>query len=199
MDISLYALIGAAEDAKLAEEVIRRDYGNLSAESVAAIAPFLPPEQLTEIVRASQSQYTQMSTLLQIAPFLDERLVEALCAGVQPHNIDEVVALAPFISRESCARLVASLENFDLDVGLLSELGPFLPRKTLDQLADKVIPESLTELISVAPFVSQAVLGKMTDRLERITLDDYLTGLEGLMPFLSRDAARKLHGKVVRD
>lgn len=202
LGIRLCELIGAAEDAKLAERVINCDYENVSAESVAAIAPLIPPEQLMEIVRASQSQYTQISTLLQIAPFLDGSLVEAICAGVQPHNISEIIALSPFISSESCARLIASLENlenFDLDVGLLSALGPFLSREKLDRLADKVIPESLTVLTSVAPFVSQAALEKMADRLERITPDDYLTGVECLMPFLSRDAVRRLHTKVVRD
>lgn len=204
LGINLSELIGTAEDAKLANEVINGicDYTNVSAEIIASIAPLIPPEQLMDMVRKTKSQYTNMSILLQIAPFIDGDLIEELCVGVQPHNIGEIVAMSPFISNKSCARLIEKLDScevFDLDVGLLSALGPFLSKEKMDQMAEKVIPESLTILTSVAPFVSQTALEAMADRLEKVTLEDYLVGAECLMPFLSKDTLKKLHGKVVNE
>ncbi len=56
---------------------------------------------------------------------------------------------------------------------------------------------SLVVLDSVAPFLSTDALYRLADKLERITLDDYLIGLECLQPFLGREVMERLHKKVV--
>lgn len=58
LGINLSELIGTAEDAKLANEVINGscDYTNDSAEIIASIAPLIPPGQLMDMVKKTKSQ-----------------------------------------------------------------------------------------------------------------------------------------------
>lgn len=99
----------------------------------------------------------ELSILVQLAPFIDGDLIEEIGKDLTPSNIGEVVELSPFVTNEMCAFWIEKLENlsdFTLDIGLLSELGPFLSQEKMDQLAEKVIPDNLIVLDAVAPFLS---------------------------------------------
>lgn len=201
LNLDLYALIGVEPVRQSGEAVENVDISNAPSDSMVALAPFIPPEELMGLVRKSKSDYMNMPCILQLAPFIDGELTEELCAGIQPNHIGEVVSLLPFVSTETCAALIEKMENFDafdLDVGLLSALGPYLPQGKMDKLAEKVIPESLTVLTSVAPFVSSAALGVMANQIETISLDDYLIGAECLAPFLGKETMKSLYIRVVK-
>ena len=137
-----------------------------------------------EMVRAKKDDIHNLATLVQLAPFIDADLIEELGADLVPSHIGEVVELSPFATNELCARWIEkleSMENFDLDVGLLSELGPYLSQEKMDQLSERVIPDSLIALDSVAPFLSTDALSCLAERVEHITLNDYLVGMERLL------------------
>lgn len=202
LNIDLYELIGSKQISKTdgKENLGKVNLEQASADRIAAIAPLMPPEQLMDLVRKSKSKFADMSILIQIAPFVDGELIEELCAGVQPKHIGEIVALSPFVTNEITASLIEcldSFENFDLDVGLLTALGPFLTTEKMNQLSERVIPNDLTALVSVAPFLSKAALVKMTERIEEITLEDYLFGVECLGPFIGKEALKNMYSKVV--
>ncbi len=202
LELDLYKLVGASQNPELAEEILSNP-GTLNdapIDAIAAVAPMLPPEQLMEMVRAKKDDIHNLATLVQLAPFIDADLIEELGADLVPSHIGEVVELSPFATNELCARWIEkleSMENFDLDVGLLSELGPYLSQEKMDQLSERVIPDSLIVLDSVAPFLSTDALSRLAERVEHITLNDYLVGMECLLPFLGRDTMERLHKKVV--
>ena len=202
LDLDLYALVGATQNQALVDAILSGD-GNLrgaSAEELASVAALIPPEQLMDALREIKTPVRDMETLIELAPFVDGEFLETLGSDVVPSYIGEVVALSPFVSDALCARWIGELErreDFSLDVGLLSALGPYLSRETMDRLSERVIPDSLVILDSVAPFLSQEALCRLAGRLETITPDDYLIGVSCLTPFLGQNAMRALHKKVV--
>ncbi|MBQ9460149.1 MAG: helix-turn-helix domain-containing protein [Oscillospiraceae bacterium] len=202
LDVNLYELIGATQNAELVDELLSGscDLREASIRDVASIAPMLPPEQLMSVVEAIADEIKEMAVLVQLAPFIDSDLIEKIGAALVPTSIGEIVALSPFVSNEMCAAWIEKLDDvrdFELDVGLLSALGPYLSREKMDQLSERVVPDTLIVLDSVAPFLSRDALERLADRLETITFDDYAVGMECLSPFLSKDAMRRLHKKIV--
>ncbi len=202
LELDLYKLVGASQNPELAEEILSNPgiLNDAPIDAIATVASMLPPEQLMEIVRTKKTGIHNLATLVQLAPFIDADLIEELGADLVPSHIGEVVELSPFATNELCARWIEkleSMENFDLDVGLLSELGPYLSQEKMDQLSERVIPDSLIVLDSVAPFLSTDALSRLAERVEHITLNDYLVGMECLLPFLGRDTMERLHKKVV--
>ena len=138
--------------------------------------------------------------LEQLAPYIDEALTAEIGANLVPDSVGELLSLSPFVPGEQCAKWMEALEHnrdFALDVGLLSALGPYLSTETMDRLSERVVPDTLVILSSVAPFLSTDALCRLANKLERITLDDYLIGLECLQPFLGLEAMERLHKKVV--
>ena len=201
LELDLYQLVGAEQNPEIAEWILFNTdtIDDTPIDTVAAVASMVPPEQLMETVRAKKDEIHKFSTLVQLAPFIDADLIEDLGANLSPSYIGEVVELAPFVSNELCTRWIEKLESredFDLDVGLLSELGPYLSQEKMDQLSERVVPESLTVLDSVTPFLSPSALCRLAERIERLTLDDFLIGMECLLPFLGRDTMERLHKKV---
>ena len=187
LGLDLYKLVGASQNLELAKEILSNP-GTLNdapIDAIAAVAPMLPPEQLMEMVRAKKDDIHNLATLVQLAPFIDADLIEELGAELTPSHIGEVVELSPFVTNRLCAKWIEkleSMEGFDLDVGLLSE---------------RVIPDSLIVLDSVAPFLSSDALCRLAKRVEHITLNDYIVSMECLMPFLGRATMEQLHKKVV--
>lgn len=202
LDIELYELIGSKDIEKTEEEkqLGKTNLADATADRIAAIAPLMPPEELMNLISKNKSKFADMSILIQLAPFVDGELIEELSDDIQPNHIGEIVALSPFISNETAAKLIERLEtfdDFDLDVGLLSALGPFVTKEKMNQLSERVIPEDLTVLVSVAPFLSQEALVKMAERIEEISLEDYLIGVECLGPFIGKEALKNMYSKVV--
>lgn len=201
LELDLYKLVGASQNPELAEEILSKPgaLDDAPIDAIAAVASMLPPEQLMEIVRTKKTGIHSLATLVQLAPFIDADLIEEVGADLVPSHIGEVVELSPFATNELCARWIEkleSIENFDLDVGLLSELGPYLSQEKMDHLSERVIPDNLIVLDSVAPFLSTDALCRLAERVEHITLNDYLVGMECLLPFLGRDTMERLHKKV---
>lgn len=201
LELDLYQLVGASQDQALAESFFSNPdkLNDASIDAIAAVASMLPPEQLMETVRDKKSELRKLSTLVQLAPFIDADLIAELGADLVPTHIGEVIELSPFVTTERCANWIDKLEqteDFDLDVGLLSELGPYLSQEKMDQLSERVVPDSLIVLDSVAPFLSADALCRLAEHVEHVTLEDYLIAMECLAPFLGRAAMERLHKKI---
>lgn len=204
LDLNLYELIGATQNKEFEDEIRSGsvDLGKLPIKNIASIAAILPPEELMSIIRENRSSIDDMATLIQIAPFVDGDLLEEIGKSLTPSSVGEIVALSPFVSSKTCAIWLDKLDDFsdfDLDIGLLSALSPFLSREKMDQLSEKVVPESLVMISAVAPFLSRKALDGLVNRVETLTMDDYTVGLACLSPFLSKDAIKSLHRKVTPD
>lgn len=194
-------MVGASQDTALAESFYSDPdkLNDAPIDAIAAVASILPPEQLRETVQEKKSHIHKLSTLVQLAPFIDADLIEELGADLVPSHIGEVVELSPFATNELCAKWIERMEqaeDFELDVGLLSELGPYLSQEKMDRLSERVVPDSLIVLDSVAPFLSANALCRLAERVEQVTPEDYLIAMECLAPFLGRASMERLHEKI---
>ena len=145
LELDLYKLVGASQSRELTEELLASPdrLDSAPVDAIAAVAPMLPPRELEELVRAKKADIRNLSTLTQIAPFIDAALAEEIGAELTPAHIADVLGMSPFVSPELCAKWVERLEqqgDFELDTGLLSALGPFLPQERMDRLSERVVP-----------------------------------------------------------
>jgi transcriptional regulator with XRE-family HTH domain len=201
LDINLYELLGASQNSGFFNRFLDGscDLSKEPIENIALVAPLLPPEQLISALKNINTTIEDMSILVQLAPFVDKELLETLGKEAVPKDIGEIVALAPFVSESACAKWIDMLDkssDFEMDVGLLSALGPFLPMEKLDYLSERVVPESLAALNSVAAFLSQSAMDKLADKVSSVSMDEYIIGIECLSPFLSKEVLKRLHKKV---
>ncbi len=204
LSIDLYDLIGVSKSGESMDEILSGTFEieKATIKQIASLAPMIAPEDLSSAVRAKQSDISDFSILVELAPFIEEDLVEEIGKRLDPSNIGEVVALSPFVSKDMCEAWIEKLEendDFNLDVGLLSALGPYLSQEKMDHLSERVVPDTLIVLDAVAPFLSQNAFDNLVDRLESITEDDYMIGMECLSPFMSKDTMKRLIRKIVYD
>ena len=113
LELDLYKLVGASQSQELTEELLASPdrLDSAPVDAIAAIAPMLPPRELEELVRAKKADIRNLSTLMQIAPFIDAELAEEIGAELTPAHIADVLGMSPFVSPELCAKWVERLER----------------------------------------------------------------------------------------
>ena len=89
LELDLYKLVGASQSQELTEELLASPdrLDSAPVDAIAAIAPMLPPRELEELVRAKKADIRNLSTLMQIAPFIDAALAEEIGAELTPAHI----------------------------------------------------------------------------------------------------------------
>ncbi len=174
LDMTVDGLLGGEMQAvaKVMEHRQKQEDGadpgplRLSGEELRAVAPLLPPREVEQVAAA----------------------LDAVPAGT-------LIALAPFLEKDTLARLAERVPE-GLTATELTGLAPFLEKDTLARLAERV-PEGLTatELTGLAPFLEKDTLARLAERIpEGLTLRE----LVGLAPFLDGGAVRAFLEKAVK-
>ena len=124
------------------------------------------------------------SDIIALAPFASRETLERLVSECEATcDMKKLHALAPFISHETLDRLIrASLDSADWKS--IRSLAPFASRQTLDMLIEHCQEEcDMRSIRALAPFVSHETL----DRLIRNSLDSAdWKSIRSLAPFASR-------------
>lgn len=168
--------------------------GELAEEELEEIVPMLPPDQVVDFVKKAKKKMN-LSTIMNLAPFLDEEYLSNLVDEAELEDLSQVVCLAPFLSGSCLRKLVSRCEDTN-DFATIMSLAPFLDRETLDKLVDGLMMEDLWQAISLAPFLSNAALDKLVMRCE---VDADMDALSSLAPFLSKETLRNLADKMLAD
>lgn len=133
------------------------------------------------------------STIMSLAPFLDEEYLSNLVEETEPECLEQVVCLAPFLSSNSLRKIVDRCKNTN-DFSTIMSLASFLDQTTLDELVDKLVLEDLWQAISLAPFLSNKTLDKLVMCCEA---DADMHALNSLAPFLSKETLRNLADRML--
>ena len=99
-------------------------------------------------------------------------------------SLDQLIRLAPFMSREKLSDLVLRLSD-NVDLESIVQIAPFLNRQTVQKLVEKCIHQKCPNQVlrRLAPFVGADALYQLIYN----NLDDFdLNTLESLAPFLKR-------------
>ena len=213
LDITVEALLGMESKAATAVEKVMQE-APLTAEELAEVAPILPPETVKE--QASGKKYN-IAALSELAPFLDETLLEEILEEVQVESLTLLTCIAPFLSEKQLDKLVrrAPADDFDgigamapflsistldylvercegkpEDWALFDSLVPFLGEKTLDRLVEKYRHDLAGRMIqTLAPYLSQRAMDSLVE--EKLAQGN-TEGLFTLYPFLGESTMRKL-------
>lgn len=172
------------------EEVPEADAKPVTIEEIQEVAPLLPPADMAWLVDDSldnqeDGEKLDLKAIAGLAPFLDEKYLDALIKRAQVHSLKDLAGLAPFLSSETLDVLVAEAD-IKGDISGIISLAPFLGSETLDALVDKMEEKGdIREVRGLAPFLSSGTLDRLVQKM--LPLDDW-EGIRGLAPFLSSDA-----------
>lgn len=131
--------------------------GNLEIKDITPIAPFLSVETLdTMIDKVSSNNEVSVHDIMPIIPFVSENKVHSIVDKiVEVHQIEDLVALAPFIKEEDLSRLVNDLlSKEDVNISEIAPLAPFLDKETIHQIIKTLVEHDDLEHMSLfAPFI----------------------------------------------
>jgi transcriptional regulator with XRE-family HTH domain len=144
------------------------DEEKISIDTVAEVAPILKPKQTDEIVG---------------------KVIEANEGNKEAISFNDILSIAPFLSREKLDKLALDFYTSD-DIHELQSLAPFVSREVLNTFAEKASSEgNLSDLIGLAPFLSRDILDKLVLKYYD---NEGLNKLVSFAPFISKDTLNKL-------
>ena len=97
------------------EEVPEADAKPVTIEEIQEVAPLLPPADMARLVDDSldnqeDGEPLDLKAIAGLAPFLDEKYLDALLKRAQVHSLTDLAGLAPFLSSETLDVLVAEAD-----------------------------------------------------------------------------------------
>jgi transcriptional regulator with XRE-family HTH domain len=145
--------------------------GKADLESVIEAGPLARPSMMNEVV----SRLTMSST-----------------ANSYAFTMEQIVALAPFISQDLLSAIMAQAIEENVDMAVVSDLAPFLNQEALDRLVDQAVTGEIdgSVLVGLAPFLSREKLDSLVEGVKAGTLDQShfdINIVEAMAPFLSRE------------
>ncbi len=181
---------GPSREAKTVEKVL--EGAPVTVQETAEVASLLPPETVRESAeKAKAGEEVDFSSLMALAPFLDEGYLDAMAEQLGETDMKKVISLAPFLSSGELDRLAQRAR--DKDYGSLVALAPFLEERTLNDLAASLAAQEAPEvkqLVGLAPFLGESTLEKLMDKLQAKGLT--WKQLLPFAPFLSQETLKTL-------
>ena len=180
------------------EEPSKADAKPVTIEEIQEVAPLLPPADMARLVDDSldnqeDGEKLDLKAIAGLAPFLDEKYLDALIKRAHVHSLKDLAGLAPFLSSETLDVLVAEAD-IKGDISGIISLAPFLGSETLDALVDKAEEKGdIGEIFGLAPFLSSGTLDRLVQKM--LPLDDW-KGIKRLAPFLGSDTLDALVDKM---
>lgn len=189
LDITVSGLLGMENTETIAVTKVLQEE-ELTVEELADIAPMLPPEQVREQVQknAGGGKKYNVKALVEIAPFMDDDLLEELIEEIHVDSLKDLVPLAPFLDDDMLDELVRKTPKGDVEG--ITALAPFLDEDTLDYVirqCDMELDKKLVE--NLAPFLDEDTLDALVDI--QIAKGNVKV-LTGIYPFLDSDTVRKV-------
>ena len=156
------------------------DKEKMTVEELKEVAPMLPPEQMTELIRKLESPGQEMKDT-------HRRIIFG--------NGGAKVRLVRKPTREDQEQ--PGQHGQKMDISAIMDLAPFLDEEYLSNLVEEAEPENLSQVACLAPFLSRSSLRKMVSRCE--SANDFGT-IMSLAPFLDRETLDDLvDGMMVED
>ena len=156
----------------------------MSLSGLVGLAPFLGKDRLTRLVLEQIDDVTP-ENLVPLAPFLSRQALDEIAERMDFSSVTpgRLIALAPFMSKAALDGALRQIDPRSLTSGQLVGLAPFLSRETLAAAVDRLDPPaSSAQLVALAPFLDSKSLGGIVSRIGDMTMSVLTT----LAPFLPR-------------
>lgn len=171
LDIDIANLLGEETSAQTIQKVLDGSSEPLSSKELTEVAAILPPQELKkEMEKTSENEVLNIKVIVELAPFLDDEILDDIVSKVDTANVRDLVPLAPFLSDEALDDVVSRIDGSNLEG--VTALAPFLSDEALDKVVDKAIEAgSASKLSSLACFLGNKSLKKIVDYL--VHSDDF--------------------------
>ena len=195
LELSVTELLGMENQAAAAVEKVMQE-APLTVEELVEVAPMLPPAQMEEQTRKTAGEGKKkynIRALEEIAPYLDEELLEELLEDVELESLVELEPLAPFLDEDMLDRLVRKAPVRD-KAGILT-LVPYLEEETLDWLVRQYEAKMDWAFLSdLAPFLEEETIDALTEK--QIALGN-VKALSAMYPYMEENTLRKVAKALV--
>lgn len=141
----------------------------------------------TDTAGKKQKKRIDLSTVAELAPFLDEEYLNSLVLEADLSDLDGLDELAPFLRKETLHTLAARADVCDMDE--LVDIAPFLEEQTIEMLIQRCLEEDEGDLIEeLAPFAKQTTLDGIVQTLmeQNADFEDLDWEISDIYPFLSK-------------
>lgn len=222
LQIGITELLGMeGKETAAVTRMIKEENAALTVEELSELAPVLSP---AEIKKQAQKQKRNLAALVDIAPYLEETVLEQLLEDTEVESLLVLQSLTPYLSEDVLDQLVRKAPKDDFDG--IAAMAPFLREETLDYLIRQCEqkPEDPAFLATLAPFLGEETMdwlikkwgedldGEMLEALAPFlgeeTIDvlaqaqiakGNVRSLTGLYPFMGEDTVRKAVEALIRD
>ncbi len=129
---------------------------------------------------------------------VEEKTTAAVTKAIEKEElaVEELEEVAPMLPPEQVVDFVKKAKK-KMDLSAIMSLAPFLDEEYLGDLVEEAEPESLEEVVCLAPFLNGRSLRKLVNRCE--AAKDFST-IMSLAPFLDRETLDNLaDGLVMED
>lgn len=113
-------------------------------------------------------------------------------------TVKELAPIAPILSPNDLGEAIhKSTDKKEIHIEELKALAPFLDQATLDRLAENIVPDSIYDLVELAPFLSGNTLAELIKKIDYEKEEIEIAFVNELAPFLERDVLEELAGNAV--
>lgn len=163
LDIEIANLLGEESCAQTIKKVLDENAEPLSSKELTEVAAILQPQELKkEIKKTSEKEALNIKAIVELAPFLDDEILDDIVSKVDTANVRDLVELAPFLSDETIAKVSRKVGSANIKD--LVALAPFMPDEALDDVVSRIDGSNLEGVTALAPFLSDEALDKVVDK-----------------------------------
>lgn len=124
----------------------------------------------------------------------ETEIVQKVIDQTEPLDIAEVATVAPILKPSQVEEAVKNSDSAAIDLSVLINLAPFLSKKRLSEMINKVNFTKIEEIIPLAPFLETDQITEIINQHRNLTGD--IGSLIGLAPFVESDQIGRLLDKL---
>ena len=155
---SIDAILGNDKKSKAAEVLSRGEIPEDIKEVLPELLPVMTPQQIEESVGVIKEDKLDAFYLVAIAPFLERETISELATKLEEIKYRQLLGLAPFVTKDVVNKLLEQKITEKLSLSQLVSIAPFADKKVISKWALQLESVSPMQLCSLAPFLEHGVL-----------------------------------------
>lgn len=170
LGISFEELVGErSKQTEIVEKIMKDEETEVNLEEIVQVAPLIKPNKIERAAKEAidNNEEISFSTLIGLAPFMDEETLDKLAYKVSNIDIGKLCGLAPFLKRETLDGIVIKAMGEDkMDTKDVVGLAPFLSKETLKKIAGYMLSHGKEKhMMAIAPFMGKKIFSNIVNNI----------------------------------
>lgn len=170
LGISFEELVGErSKQTEIVEKIMKDEETEVNLEEIVQVVPLIKPNKIERAAKEAidNNEEISFSTLIGLAPFMDEETLDKLAYKVSNIDIGKLCGLAPFLKRETLDGIVIKAMGEDkMDTKDVVGLAPFLSKETLKKIAGYMLSHGKEKhMMAIAPFMGKKIFSNIVNNI----------------------------------